>query len=182
MRESSVEAAPREEESEFLASLMRAQQGLFAYIVAQVANVSDADDILQETNMVLWRKQEEFEPGTNFWAWAATVARYQTLAYLKEKGRDHLCFDEGLVAMLATEAEPNAEYAAQRQQALEGCLNKLNSQGRELVRLRYGESLATGEIAERLNRSKGSIYDALYRVRLTLGVCIERTLDKERSQ
>ncbi len=35
------------------------------------------DDVLQNTNVVLWTKRNEFKHGTNFLAWAFNIARYQ---------------------------------------------------------------------------------------------------------
>lgn len=165
-----------EAEKEFLAVLMRAQQGLFAYILSQVTRVSDADDILQETNMVLWQKRADFTPGTNFWAWAARVAHFQVLAYAKRRSRDRLMFDEGLVTLLAAESSPAAQQMGLRQEALQTCLGKLDAASRQLVRMRYADALGAEEIASRLKRTKGAVYNALYRVRTALGRCIERQL------
>jgi len=52
-----------------------------------VGRSASAWDVLQETNLVLWKEQADFQPGTRFEARAYTVARFQVLAYLdKWKG------------------------------------------------------------------------------------------------
>ena len=63
-------------------------------------NRTDVDDLLQETNLVLWREFESFEIGTNFTAWAYRIAHNQVLAWRKpvKEYRDadgHRCEDYG---------------------------------------------------------------------------------------
>ena len=73
----------RDQTETFIGHVMEHQRELYAFILSMLPNLTEADDVLQETNMVLWRKREEFEPGTNFGAWARTVAR-STLESLVE--------------------------------------------------------------------------------------------------
>ena len=35
----------------------------------------EADDLFQETSSVLWQKFDQFQPGTDFYAWACRTAR-----------------------------------------------------------------------------------------------------------
>ena len=41
----------------------------------------DAEDVLQEANLVLWRKFDQYQEGTNFFAWACQIIRYEVLKY-----------------------------------------------------------------------------------------------------
>lgn len=52
--------------AEFVRLLTGNQRKLYAFILSLLRRPADADDVLQETNMVMWRKCAEFEPGTNF--------------------------------------------------------------------------------------------------------------------
>jgi hypothetical protein len=51
-----------------------------AYIRSLLPMYSDHMDILQEVNVTLWRKMEEFQAGTNFKAWAFATARYHVMS------------------------------------------------------------------------------------------------------
>jgi len=42
------------------------QKGIYAFILFLLISPSDADDILQETLTVMWKKFDEFESGTSF--------------------------------------------------------------------------------------------------------------------
>lgn len=163
----------------FVAKITEAQQGLFALIVSLTGNVDDAHDVLQETNMVLWRKRDEFQQETSFWHWACQIAKFQTMAHFKKKKRGRVSFDSELMDRLADDAAEISSNMLDRQRALENCLGEMPPQSRELVQLRYEEALSSNQVAAKLRRNPASIYDALYRIRLTLAKCIERTLQRE---
>src|SRR5262245_28464343 len=81
---------------------------VYAYIYSLVANWSDADDIFQETSIVLMQKFQEFEPGTSFFAWACRVAYNKVLVHLKNR-KSHEHIDERLLELIHDEAERMAE-------------------------------------------------------------------------
>ena len=70
---------------EFVLELTQVQQRLYSYIYRRLANRDQAQEVLQQVNLVLCRKADDFELGTNFDAWAVTVAHYQILSYRKIK-------------------------------------------------------------------------------------------------
>ena len=88
------------ETDEFVTLLTQAQQTLYACILSLLPDRVAANDVLQETNLTLWHKAEDFEPGTNFLAWATRIARYHVLNYRRKRQRDRLVFDEALFAEL----------------------------------------------------------------------------------
>ena len=52
-----------------------------------IANHNDADDIMQETTIVMYEKFDSFEKGSDFLSWANTIAKYKTLEFLKKRKR-----------------------------------------------------------------------------------------------
>ena len=67
---------PKTSEEDFLVNLIDCQSRLASFIYALVMDEEVVQDILQETNLVLWRKADEFRDGS-FWAWASQVARFK---------------------------------------------------------------------------------------------------------
>jgi len=49
--------------AEFVAQITRYQRQLHSFILSMVWNPAEADDVLQETNLVLWEKAAEFDAG-----------------------------------------------------------------------------------------------------------------------
>ncbi|MCA8983791.1 MAG: sigma factor [Planctomycetaceae bacterium] len=91
--------------------IAQAQRRLYAFMFALVRRPADVDDILQETIVVLWRMRETFELGTNFFAWAYSVARIQVLAHRSRQHRGVFLLDEKLFEELAEAARIELEYS-----------------------------------------------------------------------
>jgi RNA polymerase sigma-70 factor (ECF subfamily) len=108
--------------------------------------------------------------------WACAIARYQVLAYLKRESRDRLHFDEDLVKKLADQAVSHAEQMESRRRALQGCVEKLPDNDRELIQSRYSPEGSVRQLANATDRSVGAISQALYRIRQALHRCIETKL------
>ena len=163
---------------QFVQQLIEAQSRLYALVLAMTANPEAADEVLQETNVVLLRKEADFTLGTNFFAWAAQVASYQVQSYRKRAGRDRLQFDDALVSKLEADADQLPGDAGEDRAALRECIDKLKTADRDLIRKRYSGTSVT-QLAEQLNRSAASISQTLYRIRANLAKCIQRVLARE---
>ena len=161
----------------FYRSLIDAQRGLYAYILRLLPNPTDANDVLQETNLVIIGKQSEFRTGANFIAWAAGIARYQVLAFRRDAGRERLVFGDQLVDQLATRGVVQTDKLGIMFEALEHCRAKLSGPDLRLLDSRYGENLSVAEIAAKVGRSPRAISQALYRIRITLLECIQQVVE-----
>ncbi len=159
--------------------LLRHEGRIYGLIRLLVPNRADAEDVFQNTASVLWRKFDHFKPGSDFVAWALTIARYQAKDYLKKQGRDRLRFSQPLIDALAEEATSPSSPANGVGTALEGCLTKLSDRDREIIRYRYVGGSPVPKIATMLNRPPTTIYNALKRIRRALAACVERTLAQE---
>ena len=168
------ETSAAESRDEFVRLLTGEQTSLFGYVATLLGDVNDASNVLQQTNMVLWRKADEFTPGTSFHAWARKVAYFQTLAYLRDLKRDKLVFDEELVQQLA--ARPSLDDEDERRIALRHCLGTLSESSLDLLQQRYAPGKSIRDIAELRNKKEGAVKMALLRIRQALVQCIENQL------
>jgi RNA polymerase sigma-70 factor (ECF subfamily) len=90
---------------ETLVQLMTEHQGrLYAYILSLLGNPDQANDVLQDTNVVLWRSIGEFRVGSNFKAWAFRIAHFQVMACRQRQIRERLFFDDDLLSTLSLAA------------------------------------------------------------------------------
>ena len=80
----------------FMRLWVQHQSRVYAYIRALVFRRADAEDLLQEVAVVLWRKFDQFEPGSRFDQWAYRVARNQIPVLPQKKQRDRLLFSQEL--------------------------------------------------------------------------------------
>ncbi len=163
----------------FVELLTGHQRQLYLYIVTLLSGTTEADDVLQSVNMVIWSKIDEFEPGTNFTAWAYRIAYFEVLAFRKRlANRGHMLFSSELMQTMADERNEEAQIAQleERRRALDGCLAKLRDSDRDLLARRYYAGSTVKELADEAARPLNSIYRSLERVRMTLLECIQRSL------
>lgn len=159
-------------------TLMTKHQGnLRAFIVSLIPGSPDVDDVLQETNAVLWQKRDRFEHGTNFIAWAFRIARYEVHRSRDRAQRlDRMVFSEKLVELMADEQERGDENHHSLITALDHCLEKLTKHQREIVSHRYTPGLTLEQLSNKTGRTPGSLRVALLRIREALKTCIESRL------
>jgi RNA polymerase sigma-70 factor (ECF subfamily) len=163
----------------FIRLLGQHHRSLHLYVMSLVPNRTDAEDVLQQTNLVLWREFHQFQPGTNFAAWACRVAFNQVLAWRKRRQRERLVFSEAFLQAVAAEVSADAERLEERTHRLAGCIQKLPPHHRELIRLRYSEGNAVESIAAEVNRTVDAVYRMLSRIRHVLFDCVTRSVGQE---
>lgn len=163
----------------FVQQLTGCQTRLLAFIAMLLGDPTAANDVLQETNLVLWRKSAEFEEGRDFAAWACSIARFQVLAYLRDAKRDRHLFNDALVDTLVDHAGPAAADLEDRHRALTHCLEKLSPEQRGLVQGRYALDETIQQLASRTGRTSGSVAMSLSRIRQMLLECIRCRLAAE---
>lgn len=164
---------------EFLELLTQHDRSLSVYVYSLVPGSVDADDILQQTKMNLWRCFDQFEPGTNFLAWARKTAFHQVLTYRRQKKREHLPLSDETLELLHHEVEKLGDEGEGRREALKACLSKLPVPHRQMVMLRYFEDLEIEQVAEQVKSTVAAVYRALSRIRFNLMQCVEKELVKE---
>ncbi|QDU76801.1 RNA polymerase sigma factor [Bremerella volcania] len=165
-----------ESESEkFVTLVTQRQRLLYGYIFSLVLNSDDAQEVLQETNLTLWRKRSEIPHVSHFSAWACRIAYYEVLAYRKRASRDRLIvsFDDELLGNLAVDAR-NQSQLDFRTNELRKCLERLPKASLDLLRKRYESSQSIEQLSKENGRSAASISQALYRIRRGLLACIKR--------
>jgi RNA polymerase sigma-70 factor, ECF subfamily len=167
--------------AEFVKLITQHQRTLFGYIVTLVRNSSDSEDILQETNLVLWNKHKEYKSGTDFMAWASCVAFFKSQNFLKTKSRNRVCFNDQLLTKLSDMQIDRADVHTINSTMLVYCLEKLSATSQQLLKLCYGGNQSIQEVARQLGRPVGSIYNTLSHIRLKLWKCIHYSIKEEDS-
>ena len=154
-----------------------AQRPLYAYVRTLLGPCADVEDVLQEVNLVLWRKASEYDGRGQFLTWACHIAYLQVFAYLKRCRRDkHVYFDEAVLADLAVPLARQVGSLDERLEALRHCLQQLAPEHRRMITARYEAGGSVRKIAQELDRSVGSVRVALHRLRIALLECMQRRL------
>ena len=132
---------------QFVRLLTSIQGSLYGYILSLLPDREAARDVLQEANVVLWRRSNDYRAGTNFTAWAFNVARHKVLAHHRDTARDRHIFGNTLFDRLAACADSQGETFAPLAVALEECVDALPGHQKALIRSRY----ASGGSVQRIS-------------------------------
>ena len=170
---------PPDRASQLMRLITEHQRRIFGYIYTLVPDRQDAQDILQETSVVLCQKFDQFRPGTDFAAWACQIAYWEVRRARQKFARSKVIFNQEVVDAIAeTAAELLPEMGA-RHEALAKCLQKLHPRDRELLLTRYEPGSGVEEAAQRSGRSLVAAYKALARLRKLLLDCVTNQLSLE---
>ena len=160
------------DQDHFVQQLASCQTQLRGYILAALGNYANTEDVLQRTNLTLWRKADTYEPQGRFLNWAISVAKFEVLRFLRDTRRDRHIFDQDVAELLLATAENQVEKSSGRVDALRECLGNVPSGHRKLLWMRYDEGKSIKEIATESQRSIDSVKSLFLRVRRGLEDCI----------
>jgi len=164
---------------EFVQQFTIHQRRLYLLILSQTGNTQDAEEVLQETNLIIWSKYHQFDIATNFFAWAAQIATYEILKHRQRQRRDKLRFSDEFVEAVSRDVQERSDEFERRRMALDLCLQKLRPADRALIQERYRPGNRGKHVASDLGRPANAVYQSLGRIRRTLLECIQRRLDVE---
>ena len=163
----------------FMTLYTESERRIYIYIASLLPDVTEADDVFQETSMVLWRKFPEFQPGTSFAAWAYRIALNIVKRYYARQQRSRLIFDAALLDLLKDEARIVSEQLDANRQAVLECLQQLRPRDRDLIRRRYEKGATAAKISEAIGRPVEGIYKAMQRIHKSLYLCVKRKLAQD---
>jgi len=158
------------------------QRRIFGYIYTLVPFRHDAEDILQETSLVICEKFDQFKPGTDFAAWACQIAYWEVRRARQKFARSKVLFNQEVVDAIAETAAELAPGMSARREALAKCLEKLHPRDRELLMTRYEPGSGVEQAAKRSGRSLEAAYKALARLRKLLLDCVSLQLSMEEAR
>jgi RNA polymerase sigma-70 factor, ECF subfamily len=192
----------------FVTLFAQVHDGLFAYIFALLPHWSDAQDVFQQTSLVLWRKfgdfraktatdpictqhpedrsgeldLSHFSPETDFLAWACRIAFYEVRNFRRVASRSRLQFNDALLTQLAEDRSVEPQRFSQRREFLMECVAKLPDEQRALLHRAYEGELTIRQLAEELHRSPQTLYNRLNLIRRTLFECIEAAVKRQKTK
>jgi RNA polymerase sigma-70 factor, ECF subfamily len=164
---------------EFVALYTNSQRRIYAYIRSQVLSPADADDVLQDTSAVLWRKFADFQAGTDFTRWACRVARLEVLTYHRHHKRLLTIFTDEVADAIGEKILELSDTVLPRAEALADCAQLLSPRDREVLTLRYQSNQSISQIAQGIKRTESAVYKSLQRIHDELYECIENALSKK---
>jgi RNA polymerase sigma-70 factor (ECF subfamily) len=169
--------APGHETERFVRLFAAAQSEVLRYILALVPDMDDAQEVLQETAVDLWKKFDRYDPGHPFVPWACRFAYFQVLKFREQQSRRRRFLSLEAIELLAIERPEESALLEDRRRALAVCLKLLSESERLMVEQRYSRRMPVAQLVEVTGRNLSSLYKALERVRRRLFECVNRRLE-----
>ena len=169
--------SPKHEE--FIALFVRHEPTIHSFLTSLLANLDDAEVVMQETSMAMWKKFDQFETGTGFRNWAFQIARFEAMSFRRKRQRDRHFFSDELVQLLADDAAQHAAQLEEERRALAHCVAKLDARDRGLLSGCYREGSTIKKYAESVGRTPNAVRKHLAKVRAALSLCVRQTLGFE---
>lgn len=172
------------EDQEFEVLISEFQPRLFAFIYSLTKDQAQAQDVVQNTNLILWNKRDQFQSGSNFKAWAFQVAYYEVKYYRKKAGRSKETsrIDDSLLETLQEESNELDDNYEMRRTQLKDCLKKLPQEQKELIVDRYYGNESVQTMADRRELTPNTMAKQLSRIRKALMHCIDKQLKTSEQQ
>ncbi len=162
------------QQDEFAELFVACQRNVYAFIVTLLADRTAADDVFQQTSLVLLKKWDQFDPDRNFFTWACGIAHNEARNYLRRQRRGRVSLSEAVMAELAEVQHRHESQIDARLERLADCLGELSAKQRELVQRCYVGDESSKTIAGMLGISPNTIYKRLERIRRLLLECMDR--------
>jgi RNA polymerase sigma-70 factor (ECF subfamily) len=141
---------------------------VFRFVLRLVRNEANAEDLISEVFLDVWRQAGKFEGRSSVSTWMLSIARFKALSSLRKKSEGEL--DDETAQSIEDDAD-DPEVAVQKKdkaQALRECLQSLSPEHREIVDLVYYHEKSVEEASEILGIPENTVKTRLFYARKRL--------------
>ena len=160
--------------AQFLRLFLSSERELFRYVAALVPDISEVEEIIQQTAVALWSKFDQYDPQQPFTPWACRFAINIVKQWAASQQRWKTLATDGLAEQLAGRRDALQPQFEERLQHLGDCLQKLPAEQREIIETYYWKQTGVEGIAALTGRTVAAIYKLLQRSRVLLRDCIQQ--------
>jgi RNA polymerase sigma-70 factor (ECF subfamily) len=158
--------------------------GVRGRIRRMTRSVSDADDIMQEVQLKIWRHLGSYRSESSFRTWMTRVAINEALQFYRKANRFPLVHDPTELAELTSPSESplQACVRAQLTERLKAAVERLPAKHKQVVVLHNLQELSLQETARELQATTPAVKTQLFRAKAALSKALLREFAGLRSQ
>lgn len=186
-------SSPQAQEAELVAKLRQGDTAalqqlyqryfdrLYSLVFHQVGRNQDvAEDIVQETFLVMLKSMGNFRGQSKFYTWLCSIAYHKIADFYRQqrrqakRGKEPLGIEslEGKQIWPAELVTPGIAESEETRQVVEQALLSLPLDYRQVLLFKYVEQMPVSEISQIMRRSPKSVEGLLTRARKALRVCL----------
>ncbi|MGE8243394.1 ECF RNA polymerase sigma-E factor [compost metagenome] len=152
-----AEESTREEAFRLL--LKKYQQKIYWHVRRMVIDHDDADDVVQDIFVKVWKNLGSFREDSQLYTWLYRIATNECITFLnKKKQKQNVSLDDDTTAYLAeTLADGNYFNGDKAQMKLQQALLTLPEKQKLVFNMKYFEDMKYEEISDVLGTSVGAL-------------------------
>ena len=149
--------------------IMDYSDGLMLYLTSIVGNIWTAEELTEDTFVLLGTKKPKFKGNSSFKTWLYTIGRNLALKHLKKTAKYSAVPIEEIAELSSDEEAIEDDYIKKEQQIMvHRAMRKLNPEYQQILWLTYFEGLTSKEAAIVMKKSVRSVESILYRAKKSL--------------
>jgi RNA polymerase sigma-70 factor, ECF subfamily len=163
----------------FMEQYVSNQDMLYGYVVSLLPNRADADEVFQETSLILWKNRDSYDPERSFIAWSYGIVRNVVANYVRKNKNRGLTLNPEVFSEVAAARQRSGDALQHQSEAMHHCLERLPVKQRILLMNCYSGQDSTSQIAGEMGVTVNALYLRLSRLRKQLMDCIHHSLRSE---
>jgi RNA polymerase sigma-70 factor (ECF subfamily) len=155
---------------------------LYAYVLRQLGDPAQAEEIVADTLYEVWRQPAKFRGDSQFSTWLIGIARNKVLMAFRGRKPDAIHDDlDDVAESIASDDESAFDILAnqQRREGVRHCMDKLSDEHRECVHLVFYEGLSLAEVSTLQSCPENTVKTRLFHARQKLKNCLRLLLERE---
>jgi RNA polymerase sigma factor (sigma-70 family) len=149
---------------------------LFGVAVRILSDREEAEDVLQEVYVTVWRRADRYDAGkAGVMTWLSTIARNRAIDRLRARGP--MAYAEPVEALEIADDARGADAVLESVQdaaRLQGCLGELDDRTQGVIRTAFFEGVTYEALAGRMGAPLGTVKSLIRRGLAKLKGCLER--------
>ena len=151
------------------------KDGLILYLNGYVHDIHDAEDLMEDTFVKIYAKRPVFSPKYSFKTWLYTIGRNVAIDYLRKERKKYIRSMDELSEIVADKTQLEYEYLKKEEKIyLFEAMEKLNSDYRQTLYLKYLEGLSNDDIGKIMGKTRRQVENLLYRGKQALRSILEQ--------
>ncbi len=145
-------------EQGFTQLVKKYQEKIYWHIRRMVIDHADADDVLQNTLIKIWKGLENFREESQLFTWLYRIATNETLSFLAQQQRKATQSLDEMTESLSNKVKADLDFNAnQLEWRLQLAIQELPEKQRLVFHLRYYDAMPYEEMSKILDTSEGAL-------------------------
>ncbi len=145
------------------------KDGLMLFLNRYVNSIHIAEELAEDTFVVLATKKPRFSPKYSFKTWLYTIGRNAAVNYLKQNNRISAVSPDELEKTLCDEINLEQDYLKEEQKIIiHRSLSKINGDYSKVLYLKFFEEMTNAQIAKIMKKSARQTENLIYHAKKAL--------------